>query len=267
MIIIRDAHIHSPYCPHGTSDSLRAYVKKAMAAGLTDITFTEHAPLPEGFTDPVPDRDSAMLQSDLFPYLEAVKTVKKEYAEKINIRVGLEVDYIEGFEHETKKLLDIAGPHLDDAILSVHFLKTEDGYFCLDYHEDTFGNLVHTAGSLENVYKLYYQTVLHSIEADLGSYKPDRIGHMTLVHKFQHQFPRTFHESSYIEDVLNKIQASGMSLDVNTAGLFKKNCQEHYPPAAVLQLAKQKGIPFVFGSDAHESAHVGAGREEVAHFF
>lgn len=267
MIITHDAHIHSPYCPHGTEDALDLYVKKALAAGLTDITFTEHAPLPAGFEDPVPEQNSAMLQENLFPYIEAVKTLKKEYKGIINIRLGLEVDFIEGFEEETKNILDTAGPFLDDAILSVHFLKTERGYYCLDYHESTFAELITAAGSLENVYRLYYQTLLQSVKADLGIYKPNRLGHMTLIHKFQKIFPRNFSEYEEIQQVLSAVSETEMALDVNTAGLFKENCREHYPPQEVLQWAKAKGIPFVFGSDAHKSDHVGVGRDKVAGFF
>ena len=29
-LYLRDGHIHSPYCPHGTNDSLDAYVEKAL---------------------------------------------------------------------------------------------------------------------------------------------------------------------------------------------------------------------------------------------
>lgn len=40
----RDAHIHTPFCPHGSKDALKQYVEKALERGFTSITFTEHAP-------------------------------------------------------------------------------------------------------------------------------------------------------------------------------------------------------------------------------
>ena len=43
----RDGHIHTPFCPHGTTDSFETYIEKAIANNFTEITFTEHAPLPQ----------------------------------------------------------------------------------------------------------------------------------------------------------------------------------------------------------------------------
>lgn len=37
--IVRDGHIHSPYCPHGTKDTFEMYVEKALSEGLEEITF------------------------------------------------------------------------------------------------------------------------------------------------------------------------------------------------------------------------------------
>ena len=56
----RDGHIHTPYCPHGTNDTFHDYVETALGLGFEEITFTEHAPLPKGFNDPTPAKDSGM---------------------------------------------------------------------------------------------------------------------------------------------------------------------------------------------------------------
>lgn len=45
-MIKRDGHIHSPFCPHGSSDTMASYCERAIAHGIETITFTEHAPLP-----------------------------------------------------------------------------------------------------------------------------------------------------------------------------------------------------------------------------
>ena len=44
ILMKRDAHIHSPFCPHGTKDAFELYIEKAIKNGFTDISFTEHAP-------------------------------------------------------------------------------------------------------------------------------------------------------------------------------------------------------------------------------
>ena len=62
---MRDGHIHSPYCPHGSSDSFEQYIKKAIEVGVKVMTFTEHLPLPKNFNDPSPENDSAMSEEHL----------------------------------------------------------------------------------------------------------------------------------------------------------------------------------------------------------
>lgn len=263
--MLKDGHIHTPYCPHGTKDSFRDYAERAIELGFKEISFTEHAPLPHGFTDPTPEMDSAMDVNHLEAYFHDIERIKDEYRGKIKINCGFEVDFIEGFEEEIKGFLTKFGPRLDDAILSVHFLKHEHGFDCLDYSPDVFGKLAKIYGSVEALYKKYYETVLKSIHADLGPYKPKRIGHITLVHKFQKKFPVISSFEKEIADLLEAIKEKGFELDYNGAGTAKPLCGEPYPPAWVIEKAASMGIPLIYGSDAHQKKELGQGREMMVH--
>ncbi|WP_422122946.1 histidinol-phosphatase HisJ [Planococcus sp. X10-3] len=247
----RDAHIHSPYCPHGTKDTLEAYVEKAIKSGFTDISFTEHAPLPPSFTDTTPDKDSGMDSATLSAYLDAVDKVKETYKRDIRIRTGLEIDFIEGFEQETQDFLNQIGPRLDDSILSVHFLKFDNRYICIDFSKEVFFEAAKIAGSTSKLYDRYYDAVEASLSADLGPYKPKRIGHPTLIHKFQLDHGEKIDDQARIERLFRHIAQSNCEIDLNSAGLSKPGCREPYPPEAYLPYAKSLGIPLVFGSDAH----------------
>ncbi|MBN6888015.1 histidinol-phosphatase (PHP family) [Cytobacillus horneckiae] len=259
----KDGHIHTPYCPHGTKDSLQSYVERAISLGFEEITFTEHAPLPEGFTDPVPVQDSSMNLSDLQLYFTEIENLKKEYMKEIKINTGLEVDFIEGYESETERFLNEVGPQLDDAILSVHFLKYQHQYHCVDYSPKAFGAMIERYGSIDAVYLRYFQTLLMSINADLGRYKPKRIGHITLVKKFQKKYPPAREYDNEIDEVLNAIKIKHYELDYNGAGTFKPLCLETYPPQSIANNAAKKGIALIFGSDAHQVKDLGQGWEEV----
>ncbi|MFY4774577.1 histidinol-phosphatase HisJ [Metabacillus sp. RGM 3146] len=254
----KDGHIHSPFCPHGSKDFLHEYTEKAIQNGFTEITFTEHAPLPSGFKDPAPEEDSSMKASELADYFQAINTVKEAYSKHISILAGLEVDYIEGFEEGTKKVLEAAGPYIDDTLLSVHFLKTENDYWCMDYSEEVFGELIKRCGSAENVYELYYRTLEKSVAADLGPYKPKRIGHITLARKFQKVHPSAFDEQAALIKLFALLKAQEYQIDFNTAGLRKPNCGETYPPLPFAEMALSLGISLVYGSDAHTAKEVGA---------
>lgn len=248
----RDGHIHTHFCPHGTKDSTESYIEKAIKSGFTDISFTEHAPLPPNFTDPTPMKDSSISMSQLIPYMHEINRLKAAYQQDIRIRAGLEVDFIAGYEKEITSFLDEIGPALDDSILSVHFLEVDNRYYCADYSKEVFMELASASGSVKAAYELYYQTLEASIQADLGQFKPKRIGHPTLIHKFQLAHGEKIDDTAQIQHVLQLMKENGCELDVNGAGFSKVDCQEAYPPLSFIEYANSLGIPLVFGSDAHD---------------
>ncbi|WP_075982581.1 histidinol-phosphatase HisJ [Bacillus massilinigeriensis] len=258
-MFLKDGHIHTPYCPHGTKDSFNSYIEKAITLGFQEITFTEHAPLPHGFIDTTPEQDSAMQFDELDLYFAEVEQLKEEYASDIKINTGLEVDFIEGYENEITSFLQTIGSRLDDAILSVHFLKNGDQYHCLDYSPEYFSQMIVEYGSIEKVYKKYFNTLLLSINADLGPYKPKRIGHISLVKKFQLKYPIECDIEQDFIRVLKAVKAKGYELDYNGAGTAKPLCRETYPPKWVAKKAKELGISLIYGSDAHQVKELGQG--------
>ncbi len=265
--MIIDGHVHTPFCPHGTRDTLKQYLENAIFLNYESISFTEHAPLPEGFEDPVPTKDSAISLENMDSYIQTLQEVQETYKKDINVHIGLEVDYIEGYEKEIEDFLNTYGPMLTDSILSVHFLQSKEGYICLDYGLDAFKQLVDQLGSVDAVYERYFKTVSKSISADLGTYKPQRIGHMTLVRKFQQEYPTPTPFDQTIDQLLENIKDQHYSLDVNSAGIRKPYCLESYPPEPVIEKAKEKGIHLVYGSDAHKAEDLGKGYEQLKRFF
>lgn len=259
MNIKRDGHIHTPFCPHGSLDSMESYVKKAIEIGLEEISFTEHAPLPDSFQDPAPTKDSSMKIEDVPRYIENGKKIKENYAKQIKINIGFEVDFIAKYQEDTREFLEKWGKDIDDAILSVHMIPINDEYICMDYSAEEFGRLVKEAGSVKNVYDRYFQQVEDSILADLGQYKPNRIGHISLVQKFQKKFPVPGDFTDTILHLLNKIKEQNMELDANSAGWYKPDCLESYPPLDYIRKASQMNISIVPGSDSHQAKDLARG--------
>lgn len=247
----RDGHIHTPFCPHGSSDSFELYIEKAIVSGFDEITFTEHAPLPKGFNDPTPDQDSGMDMKYLLNYFQQLQQLKEKYKSEIKIKIGLEVDYITGYEEETCSFLNKFGKYLDDAILSVHFLQHDNTYYCIDFSKEVYLNFANQVGGIQAMYKQYYDTVIQSIDADLGPFKPKRIGHPTLIHKFQLAHGEYIDDQQQIEAVLKHMKENNYALDLNSAGLSKPFCKETYPPDGSIKYAQSIQLPIVFGSDAH----------------
>ncbi|GAK02902.1 histidinol-phosphatase [Geomicrobium sp. JCM 19037] len=260
--IVYDGHVHSPYCPHGSSAAISEYIETLIHDGYEGVTFCEHAPLPERFVDPTPNSDSAMTLESLAKYLDELQKLKKEYESKLTINVGLEVDYIEGYETETKAFLDEYGRFLDDSILSVHFIHTSAGYFCIDYSAEVFQMYANQFSSIDEAVWHYYKTVQRSVTCHLGVFKPRRIGHPTLARKFQKSLPYPT-DDQWIRDTLLCIKNEGMQVDVNGAGVNKPGCQEPYPPLSFLKEKEAEGLHLVYGSDAHHPHGLSQGREQL----
>lgn len=258
-----DRHVHTSFCPHGSSDTFNDYITRGIELGLKEITFTEHAPLPPNFQDPTPEKDSGMDATLLLDYFQELHVLKEHYKGKILIKRGLEVDFIEGYEKETTEFLNEVGEFLDDSILSVHFIKQEHNWHCIDFSDDTFNDIATELGSIDAVYSKYYDTLEKSIHANLGLYKPKRIGHITLVHKFQHRFPPANNFDDHVYRVLDLIKEQGYSLDYNGAGFVKPLCREPYPPERFAKRAMDLGIPLVYGSDAHQAKDLGQGFDSL----
>ena len=207
-----------------------------------------------------------MRQQDLEPYLLHAQELKKRYADRIEIRVGLEVDYIPGYESDVREMLNTYGAQLDDALLSVHFLEGKGGWRCVDLSPEDFQEgLVDSYGSVEAVHQAYWAALKQAVEADLGPFKPHRMSHLSLVHKFQlkHPLKNPQHFRAQIAGILDAIQERGMELDLDAAGLFKPDCLEIYPAPWIMEEAVKRGIPFVYGSDTHSVKGVAQGFDEA----
>ena len=206
---MKDGHVHSHYCLHGSDDTFQMYIENAIKAGIDEISFTEHFPLPRRFEDPSPQKDSSMDVEELEKYIKELQIVKKFYSGVIKINIGVEVDYIEGFEEEIKELLNKYGKDFEDSILSVHMVKYNSKYYCIDYDKDSFGELVDILGGVDKVYDLYYDTLKKAINSDLGMYKPKRIGHLNLVRKYNKIFPYDYENNEKLEEVVKLIKEKG----------------------------------------------------------
>ena len=192
MKCLKDGHIHSHYCPHGTKDSFQMYIERALDVGLDEITFTEHMPLPGIFMDEKLLKECSPNEEEILLYLKEATKIKEEYKDKIKI-----------------KMLDNYGEYLDEGILSVHFLRLDDVYHCLDMSVDEFGIIAKILGGVEKVYDKYFETLIKSINADLGSYKPKRIGHPTLVRIFNEKYPMDYKNEALIDKVIKTIKENG----------------------------------------------------------
>ncbi|MCK8628003.1 histidinol-phosphatase HisJ [Fructobacillus cardui] len=270
----KDGHTHTRLSHHGSQEPLDLYLERAIELGFTDYVVTEHAPLPESFlaTYAGPrsqDDDSAMLASELVAYKEEVARVKEKYGEKIRIHQGFEVDYLPEYEAETQAFLQENADWIDEIVLSVHFLENDYGLIGpIDYDPDQLKRFFSTGlQDPQALFNKYLTAVQQSIDFDTGLSTPVRIGHITLIRKFQKyfDFPDFDQENQQkITAILTSILEKGYELDVNAAGVRKEFCGESYPNSTILRQAVDLQVPMTYGSDAHEVADLGLVYNELS---
>lgn len=266
-IMKRDGHTHTHFCLHGSGEETEAFVVKAIAEGFEEYSFTEHIPLPSrvisSYTKEV-QKTFTVIDDDLDAYIKEMEKLQKKYRDRIKLNIGLEVDYLPDDLAFVKDILQEYGPYLQDSLLSLHFLHSSAGYRCVDFSlEDFQEKVLSVYKTYEEIQLEYYRTVKAALFADLGPYKPQRIGHLSLCNMFQHilnpEGCLSENVNSEIMTVLALIKQKGFSLDINMAGLFKEHCLEPYPSPWIIQEARKLGIPMVYGSDAHSVRDVGRG--------
>lgn len=273
----KDGHTHTEYCPHGKVKDMEELIQRAIQLGFTDYSITEHAPLPPQILQQhaAGDREvwdtASMALHDVEHYLQKCAALRKKYASDIQIHIGFELDFFEEEQAWTTDFLNEYGPQLDDGVLSVHFLAGRGGLWGIDYSfEEYKTGIVDYHGSFQKAQEEYYRMLLQSVRADLGSYKPKRLGHITLCQKFEKDFAEEISLSNQsllqVQELYLLAKQQQYELDLNTAGFDKAAYQKSYPPIGMIKQAIALGIPLVFGSDTHALEEVGRHYEQVAEF-
>lgn len=234
MPLISDYHMHTPLCGHASGEPVE-YAKQALKAGLKEIGFSDHAPL-LSHKDPGITMDYAELPT----YHHMIETVRNQFADQLTIRVGIEADYLPGFEDLTRAML-AAYPY-DYVIGSVHFIK-KWGF------DDPIQLKEWDKKDVNDVYREHFKLIRQSALSGLF----DILGHIDLVKKFD------FHPAEpmldEIEENARAFKKSGVVIELNSSGLHKP-AAEIYPSQEHLQAYCRYGVPVTFGSDAHKPEQV-----------
>jgi len=232
-----DYHLHTPLCGHAVG-APREYVLAAQQAGLAEIGFSDHNPMPTQFDD------WRMGPGQLPEYLALIAEARQEFA-GYPIRLGLECDFIPGQEDHIRHLA--AQADWDYLIGSVHYITP-------DWDVDNPRHLKRwTEQPVEQVWQAYFDAYRRMVESCLF----DFLAHPDLVKKFGHRPDGDL--VRFYTPTLDAMTEAGTVLEINTAGL-RKEVREMYPSRQFLELAAARRIPIVINSDAHAPG-------EVAHAF
>lgn len=229
-----DSHMHTPLCKHAEGQP-EEYADTALLRGLRGIIFTCHSPMPDRWWPNV-----RMDVEQLDDYIALIQRARTAYAGRLDIRLGMEMDYFPGYEDWVAQLN--ARCHFHHVLGSVHF-------FSHPYRERYY------TGDLLDFQRTYFTHLADSAETGLF----DTLAHPDLVKNFQ---PGLWPENflllqDHIAACLDRIARTGVAMELNTSGIHKPFA-EFNPGPPILRMIAERRIPIVLGSDSHTPRRVGA---------
>lgn len=229
--LLLETHSHTPLCRHAVGEP-EEYAAAADARGLRGITVTCHNPMPDGFSARV-----RMSEDQFDEYLDLVARAADVWQGRIDVLLGLEADFFEGYESWLEKQLSAADFHY--VLGSVHPQIAE---FKLKYFSEDPAEL----------HRTYFR--LLAVAAETGLF--DCLAHPDLI---KNETPDHWDPSVVIDDIrraLDRIAATGVAMELNTSGR-NKTIPEMNPFPEMLCEMRARQIPVVIGSDAHDPRRVG----------
>lgn len=218
-------HTHTILCSHA-SGTVEEYIERAVENGIEYMGFSDHIPFvrPDGketyYRVPV---DKGRM------YCDEIKELRGKYKGKIELSVGFESEYYEGyFEGMLRDAIAYGAEYL---ILGQHFTGPENV-------------AVHTVDETESIddLKEYVSSVITAMKKKVFTY----VAHPDIINF-------TGDEKIYKEEVRKICHLSrelNIPLEINFLGIRGKRS---YPKGLFWQVAGEEKSPVTFGFDAHSA--------------
>ena len=246
-------HSHSLYCDGRAG--MEDFVRFALSEGFTSYGFSSHAPLPFSTA-------WTMEWDRMNDYQAEFHRIKEKYAGKIELYLGLEIDYLN--EESNPSAARFRELPLDYRIGSVHMLYNERGEVVdVDVPADVFRQIVDKqfGGDLEQVVRLYYGRLRRMLELD-GF---DVVGHADKMHYNAACYrPGLLDEVWYdtlVKEYFEDIAARGYQVEINTKSYH--DLGTFYPNGRYFPLLRSLGIRVQVNSDSHYPERINSGRPEA----
>jgi len=219
-------HTHTWRCNHAKGTE-REYVEAALNRGLELLGFSDHAPYPFPWYHLSWFR---MRTDQLSGYVETVCSLRDEFRDRIEIRVGLEAEYYPAYFPELRAMLQDSG--VEYLLLGPHYLENEIG--------------AHYSGNVtadENHLRQYCSQTMDAMQTGLFSCfaHPDLINFVGDERAWQ----------KHIRQLCREAKNCAIPLEWNLLGVEKGR---HYPNLRFWEIAAEEGCSVILGCDTHDPA-------------
>lgn len=226
--MIANYHTHTPRCRHAVGAE-EAYVKNALEGGLQILGFSDHTPywFPGDYYTRI-----RMYPDQLQEYADSVRRLQAEYASRLQIHLGLEVEYYPALFDDLMSRLRDQG--IEYILLGQHWCGNE-------MDEPYNGKCTENKALLEK----YCDQVIAAMETGLFTY----LAHPDLLHFIGD--PKVY--DSHMKRLCQAALDTGTPLEINFMGMREGR---HYPNRRFWAVAGEVGCPVILGCDAHRPEDV-----------
>jgi histidinol-phosphatase (PHP family) len=251
--MLTDYHLHlrpdeedTPPERYFTPANVDRYLAAAAAVGVEELGVSEHVYRFRQALDlwRHPFWESSA-RDDLDAYCEFVRGT--------SLRLGIECDFVPGAEDRIAALLEARD--FDYVVGSVHFVGNE----AVDHPG---WDVWEGGGDPDEVWRRYFEVVAACARSGLF----DILAHPDLVKVWGGARPLPPGDlRRYYEPAVEAIAASGIAVEVSTAGL-RKPVGELYPAPGFAAMCVEAGAAFALSSDAHLPEQVGFAYDRAVTF-
>ena len=244
--MLADYHVHTPYCGHAKGTIIE-YIVSAMAVGLHEIGFADH--LGRYYLTGIQRRrywDWGMDERNLARYVAELLDLRELFRDKIRIKIGLEVDYVEGAEDLLEPI--VSQYPLDYLLGSVHCIPQFGWKHLSSYSKSPDTSLI---------YREYFRVARSALRSGLFHI----FAHPDFIWRYI-GWPRNdavmpFQE---IAETVGVAKETGRVMEINANGLLWSMANEIEggdPFEVLIDQCRRCNVSVSLGSDAHEPAMVG----------
>lgn len=242
-----NAHTHTVYCDG--NDTPQAMVEAALAAGFGHLGFSGHSfCAADGF---------GMQPEAMAAYKAAVREVQREYAGRIRIYLGLELDSMSEMPPVGE---------FEYLIGSVHNVMAPDGRSAavcpVDSSPEIFEESIAACGGLEAFIRAYFA----EYDRMLCERRVDIAGHFDLICKFNEgnrYFDENAPEYKEMAAAVLRRHCGQVVFEINTGGISKGWRSRPYPDYWLWEILRDEGASVIINTDTHSALTVDYAMNEM----
>lgn len=239
-MITSDFHMHTAFSTDSDTPA-RAMVERAIEKGLSVICITDHWDEDYPFCEELGE-DAFLF--DLDAYFRELHALQEEYAERIDVRIGIELGMQPHLGAAYRKM--VRQHPFDFVIGSVHVVNGTDPYY----------GEIFAGQTDEEAYRETFRVTLENLK-NIEDF--DVLGHIDYVVRYgKHQAAEYSYQkfAPLLDEILKMVIQKGKGIELNTAGLKYGLGFAHPHPEVLKRYWELGGEIITIGADGHKPEHI-----------